>query len=104
MQKIKVKETSWGAVHVPLVFGVGRTHCRDRRLDDTCQTEEKMVNENDLGRSDCRNSFYNRKSIGSTSMERSTTVFELYSNAKEVNMHAIVKHFKANMSHMVLSR
>ena len=59
------------------VFCVGRTHCRDRRLDDTCQTEEKMVNKNDHGISDCRNSLYERQSIGRTSMERSTTVFEL---------------------------
>ena len=81
-----------GSARSTLVFCVGRMHCRDRSLNDTCQTEEKMVNENDLGRSDCRNSFYNendlgrsdcrnsfynKKSIGSTSMERSTTVFEL---------------------------
>ena len=37
-------------------------------------------------------------------MARSTTVFKLESDAKEVNMHAIVKHFKANMSRMFLSR
>ena len=30
--------------------------CRDRRLDDTFEIEEQMVNETDLGRSDCRNS------------------------------------------------
>ena len=38
------------------VFCVGRKHCRDCRLDDTCQSAEKMVPENDRGVSDCRNS------------------------------------------------
>ena len=66
-----------GSARSTCVFSVDRMHCRDRRLDDTCQTEEKMENKIDLGRSDCRNSFYDKKSIGSTSMERSTTVFEL---------------------------
>ena len=32
----------------------------------------------------------------------STTIFELESDAKEVNMHAIVKQLKANMSRVVL--
>ena len=44
-----------GSARSTRVFYVGRTQCRDRRLDDTSETEEKMVNENDLGRSDCRN-------------------------------------------------
>ena len=66
-----------GSARSTRVFCVGRTQCRDCRHDDTCETKEKMVNENDLGRSDCRNNIYDRKSIGSTSMERSTTVFEL---------------------------
>ena len=38
------------------VFSVDRPHCRDHRLDDTCQSVDKMVPENDRGVSDCRNS------------------------------------------------
>ena len=48
------------------VFCVGRTHCRDRRLDDTCQTAAKMVNQNDSGVSDCRNRMHERKCSGRT--------------------------------------
>ena len=66
-----------GSARSTCVFCVGRTHSRDRRLNDTCLTEEKMVNKNNLGRRDCRNSFYDRKSIRSTPIERSTTVFKL---------------------------
>ena len=59
------------------VFCVGRPHCRDRRLDDTCQSADRMVPENDRGVSDCRNSLQERQSIGRTSMDRSSTLFEL---------------------------
>ena len=38
------------------VFCVGRRQCRDRRLDNTCQSADMMVPENDRGVSDCRNS------------------------------------------------
>ena len=66
MHKIKVKETLWGPVHVPLLCSVGRMHCRDRGLDDTCQTAAKMVNQNDSGVSDCKNRMHERKSSGRT--------------------------------------
>ena len=38
------------------MFRVGRPHCRDCRLDDTYQSADRMVPENDRGVSDCRNS------------------------------------------------
>ena len=51
-----MKETVGDSVHSTRVFCVGRTHCRDRRLDDTSQSPERMMPENDCGVSDCRNS------------------------------------------------
>ena len=38
------------------VFCVGRTHYKHHRLDNTCQSAQKMVPENDRGVSDYRKS------------------------------------------------
>ena len=51
-----MKETVGDKARSTRVFCVGRTHYRHRRFDDTCQSAQKMVPENDLGVSDCRKS------------------------------------------------